>query len=305
MLPQAKTGRKWTSSWRRSWCWRSGCGMSLGCRERRGNCSSRPRPTCRASSFARSSGHRRAGLLDYRRRSAGVRPGARQHRPRNKGRTISPRLVAVCQRAHARIDRPTMERPMPDPRHEPETLLANVLHEVKSATTRIDERDSATRSRLNSLENSINDLMKRAGRPSGGNGRDTDERAQAIEMLEQKFFATQTKRDVSLPAPSFSEEQIAESKLAIRGIRLLMHSTSIDQVPLDQRKALSACSFGAQCFILAPEMSSQILSCLIAVGDITGLMQNIDISGSSVKFLVDNELWDVAAWACDSSCFAN
>jgi hypothetical protein len=34
-------------------------------------------------------------------------------------------------------------------------------------------------------------------------------------------------------------------------------------------------------------------------------MNNINISAGSIKFLVDNEAWDVAAWACDSSCFAN
>jgi HK97 family phage major capsid protein len=47
------------------------------------------------------------------------------------------------------------------------------------------------------------------------------------------------------------------------------------------------------------------LSCLVDVGDITALMRNISISGPSIKFLVDNELWDVAAWACEASCFAN
>src|SRR5215472_10669222 len=99
------------------------------------------------------------------------------------------------------------------PRHEPEILLQNLLTEIRGATAQLDQRDASTRSRLSVLEHSVNDLMKRAGRPSGGNGRDTDERAQAIEMLEQKFFATQTKRDVSLPAPNFSEDQIAESKL--------------------------------------------------------------------------------------------
>src|SRR5262249_46031330 len=29
------------------------------------------------------------------------------------------------------------------------------------------------------------------------------------------------------------------------------------------------------------------------------------ISGPSIRFPVDNETWDVAAWACESSCFAN
>lgn len=84
-----------------------------------------------------------------------------------------------------------------------------------------------------------------------------------------------------------------------------MHSTSIDQLPMDQRKALSAFSFGSSGFILAPEMSSEILSCLEDVSDIAGIMRNISISSSSIKFMVDNEFWDVAAWACDASCFAN
>jgi HK97 family phage major capsid protein len=35
------------------------------------------------------------------------------------------------------------------------------------------------------------------------------------------------------------------------------------------------------------------------------LVKNITISGPSIKFLVDNEVWDVAAWACQTSCFAN
>src|SRR5262249_19125573 len=190
--------------------------------------------------------------------------------------------------------------------HEPETLLANVLHEIKSATAHIDERDAATRSRLATLEHSVNDLLRKQGRPSGGfdaNGR--DERASAIGLLEQKYFATTTKTDPALPPPSFSEEAIAEAKLAIRGLKTLMHSTSIDQVPLDQRKALSAFSFGSQGFMLAPEMSNEILSCLEDITDIAGLMRNITISGPSIRFMVDNELWDVAAWACESSCFAN
>jgi hypothetical protein len=36
-----------------------------------------------------------------------------------------------------------------------------------------------------------------------------------------------------------------------------------------------------------------------------GYHANISISSSSIKFMVDNESWDVAAWACDASCFAN
>jgi len=190
-------------------------------------------------------------------------------------------------------------------RHEPETLLANVLHEIKSANSRLDERDAATRSRLNNLEASINDLMRKHGRPAGGNGHETDARSQAIGLLEQKYFATTTKTDPALPPPSFSEDQIAEAKLAIRGLKTLMHSTSIDQLRFDERKALSAFSFGSTGFLLAPEQSNEILSCLEDVGDLAGIMRNISISSSSIKFMVDNEIWDVAAWACEASCFPN
>src|SRR5262249_2399638 len=192
------------------------------------------------------------------------------------------------------------------PGHEPEVLLNNLLSEIRSANSRIDERDTTTRSRLSALEHSVNDLLRKQGRPSGGNGLgDTDERAQAIGLLEQKRFSATTKMDPALPVPSFSSEQIAEAQLAIRGLRSLMHSTSIDQVPLDQRKALSQFSLGSSGFLLAPEMSNEILSCLVDVTDIAGLMNNVNVSGAGIKFLVDNEIWDVAAWACESSCFAN
>src|SRR5262252_9141192 len=104
------------------------------------------------------------------------------------------------------------------PGHEPEVLLASVLHEIRTATTLVEQRDQATRSRLSHLEASVNDLMRKHGRPSGGNGLgDTDERAQAHAMLLQRHHHTQTKHDAMLPEPSFSEQQIDEARLAIKG----------------------------------------------------------------------------------------
>jgi hypothetical protein len=41
------------------------------------------------------------------------------------------------------------------------------------------------------------------------------------------------------------------------GLHTLLHAPSIDAVPLDQRKALSAFSFGSSGFLLAPEMSQR------------------------------------------------
>src|SRR5262249_5539630 len=194
------------------------------------------------------------------------------------------RLVATHQRAHSPLDRSLdgRETMPPEARHEPETLLANVLHEIRVANMQIEQRDQATRSRLSALEGSVNDLMKRAGRPGGGNGRgDVDERKSAIGLLEQRYYNRQTKHDGMVVEPNFSSEEISEAQTAIRGLHALLHATSIDQLPFDQRKALSAFSFGSQGFLLAPEMSNEILSCLEDVGDITALMRNISISGPS------------------------
>jgi len=207
-------------------------------------------------------------------------------------------FAALVENSIFRKGRSTM------PSSEPEVSLANVAAMIRSASDGIAERDK----RIRALENSVNDLLLKMGRPGGGgdfNAAGLDERKSAISLLEQKHCSVATKRDVSLPEPNFSEQQIAEAKLAIAGIRSLMHSTSIDQVPLDQRKALSAFGFGSQGFLLAPEQSQTILSCLETTTDIAGLMRNVTISGPGIKFMVDNEVFDVAAWACDSSCFAN
>jgi hypothetical protein len=54
----------------------------------------------------------------------------------------------------------------------------------------------------------------------------------------------------------------SSARARLHGLHTLLHAPSIDAVPLDQRKALSAFSFGSSGFLLAPEMSQQILSCL-------------------------------------------
>src|SRR5215813_8254230 len=189
------------------------------------------------------------------------------------------------------------------PSAEPEVTLANVAAMIRSASDGIAERDK----RIRALENSVNDVLLKMGRPHGGGGDafGSDAREQAIGLLELKHLSSVQKRDVLNPLPQFSSEQIREAETAVGALKALLHSTSIDQLSLDQRKSLSAFSFGSQGFLLAPEMSNQVLSCLTDETDIAGLMQNVSISSGSIKFLVDNEVWDIANWACEANCFAN
>jgi HK97 family phage major capsid protein len=184
----------------------------------------------------------------------------------------------------------------------------NILTEIRAATAQLDVRDKNYRERMGALESTVNNVLKRLDRPSGGNGfgAGLDERKSALDLLATKHAIINSKRDAAAPPePNFSAEQVNEAQLAIRGLRSLMHTTHIDAVPLDQRKALSSFSFGSSGFLLPPEMSNTILSCLVLATNVAALMQNVQISGASIKFMVDNEFIDAAAWACDSSCFAN
>ena len=110
-----------------------------------------------------------------------------------------------------------------------------------------------------------------------------DEREQAIGLLQTKHALRTPKTDVSAPDIAFNEEQVSEATIAIKALRSLMHATSMDAVPLDQRKALSSFNLGSSGFLLAPEMSQQILSCIEEPSDITGLMGNVTISGPGDK----------------------
>jgi hypothetical protein len=81
--------------------------------------------------------------------------------------------------------------------------------------------------------------------------------------------------------------------------------TTLDQLPMIERKALTSFNMGASGFILQPEMSDKILSCLADITDLSGLVGQITISAGSIKFMVDDVRIMRAGWACDTTCFAN
>jgi hypothetical protein len=58
-------------------------------------------------------------------------------------------------------------------------------------------------------------------------------------------------------------------------------------------------------FLVAPELSSQVLRCLTDPTDLTGMMNRVAIGSGSVKFLIDNTQMEIANWACETSCFHN
>jgi formate dehydrogenase major subunit len=85
---------------------------------------------------------------------------------------------------------------------------------------------------------------------------------------------------------------------------LFRHGDTSRLEPLE-KKALTSFSFGSSGFILPPEMSNIVISCVVDETDVTGLMQNVTTSAGSLKFLIDNARMEASAWACEASCFAN
>src|SRR5262249_25713335 len=86
------------------------------------------------------------------------------------------------------------------------------------------------------------------------------------------------------PSPS----EIDEALLAKKAIRSLFRHGDQNRLPLEFRKSLTSLSFGSNAFILAPQMSDTVLSCLVDETDITGQMNNVATGGGSLKFLIDN-----------------
>lgn len=185
---------------------------------------------------------------------------------------------------------------------------SKTIADTEQKMARISESVAENVTKFQAIEEMVNDLAKKMNRPNQVDPTDAVETKAAIGLLEMKHGLKNPKRDPDFPFVH-TDTDIEEAKLAVKTLRRVMHMANVDtdmgRLSDLERKALSSFSFGSNGFILAPEMASTVLSCLEDISDISGLMNSISISGPSVKFLVDNVRLDVAAWACESDCFAN
>lgn len=193
-----------------------------------------------------------------------------------------------------------------------QTGFAALLQEIKATRETIERADTDRAGVLNNIKaeqdtfrTALDDLYKRTGRLGFGSEFSAEaERKAAIGLLQLKHDLKIPKRDPQHPFVA-NEGDITEAKNAIDAIRALMHTTDISSLPDVYRKSLSSFSFGGSGFILPPTMSDRILSCLTDQTDVTSLFDSVNISGASVRFLIDNGTIDHAAWGCETSCFAN
>jgi HK97 family phage major capsid protein len=179
------------------------------------------------------------------------------------------------------------------------------VQEIKLASENIRKSDEANRDKLEAIEQSINDLYKKVGRPGGyADDNETDARKSAIGLCQiHKSLVAEGDVNTADYVPSSSEVQAAMR--ARQGLKALFRTGHIDRLDPEYRKSLSSFSFGNNGFLLAPEMSNRVLRCIVDPTDLSGLMDSIAISSPSVRFLIDNARMFLAAWSCESNCFAN
>jgi HK97 family phage major capsid protein len=179
--------------------------------------------------------------------------------------------------------------------------------QLTEAAAKLDRVVADVNARYAQLESAINIVSKKLNRPGVG-AADVGAlslRESARGLLELKHYARTPKAAPDEQPFCPSEAELEEAEHAVRGLRHLFKCTTIDQLPLIERKALTSFNMGASGFVLVPEMSARILSCLTDITDVAGMVGNITISAGSIKFMLDNVQIENAGWACDSSCYAN
>ena len=187
-----------------------------------------------------------------------------------------------------------------------ELSLSDILKDVRTASANIDAHNTATTQRIEAVEKSVNELYLKANRPGFGGDRDGDvERKDAAQLCRIKHDLATPKNDGLSGEYVPSSSEVDEAMLANKAMRGLFRHGNLDRLDNLQRKSLSSFAFGSNQFVLAPQWSDRILSCLVDPTDVAGLMGQATTSVGSLKFFIDNQRMRVGAWACEASCFSN
>lgn len=162
---------------------------------------------------------------------------------------------------------------------------------------------------LQGVEKTIDEMAKKAARRNPDPAADVEIK-HARGLLELMHVTKHAKASLEVPFQP-TDAEIEDAQLAVKALRRLMKhplelaTPGLDRLSDAERKALTSFAVGNNGFILQPELSSRILSCIEDETDIIGLFSSMTISGPSVKFLVDKDDQLRAAWACETNCFAN
>jgi HK97 family phage major capsid protein len=114
------------------------------------------------------------------------------------------------------------------------------------------------------------------------------------------------KRDGPQPDYVPSGIEIDDAMLATKAIRSLLRHGDIERLPGEERKSLTAFSFGNSGWILPPQLADRVLSCLVDQTSVASLLGLATTSAGSIVFPLDNvDFTDSVGWACETDCAVN
>lgn len=185
--------------------------------------------------------------------------------------------------------------------------FADLVRELKELGAGIVAGDTKTNARIDVLQKALDVLTIRMNRPGAEGANDNDlERKDAVGLCRIRRSLTTPKIEAGLTddySPAASEVDAA--LIFRKALKNLWRHGNIERLGAEERKSLSSFSFGSSDFLLPPTLATQVISCITDPTDLAGLVNSVNISGPSLKFLIDNARISIAAWACEASCFAN
>jgi len=157
-----------------------------------------------------------------------------------------------------------------------------LLTEIKDLNGVVTSWHGDTQKRIAGLEDIVNEHAKRLNRPGfdSGYSAGVERKDDEIEMCRQRHSYLHQKNEGPPVEYEPSGSEVDEAAHAIKAWRGFMRHGDLHRLPEIERKSLSAFSFGNG-WLLQPEQSGRVLSCLNDVQDAMGLFGQLAIGAGS------------------------
>jgi hypothetical protein len=178
-------------------------------------------------------------------------------------------------------------------------MSVEVMGLLREIRENLDQADERIKGRFIQVENSINDLFARAGRPGISTADHQTDITKSIEYRRTRLTLTVPRIEGGVEIDYRpSHDEIGDATTARKAIRNLFRRRDPNNLDPVERKSLSSFSLGSNQFILPSEQSDRVVSCLADPSDVAALMNRVQISAGSIRFMIDNARMQVAGWAC-------
>jgi len=198
-------------------------------------------------------------------------------------------MAQICRAMRQTASDPSLHGSITTMGAEPN--IETLIREIKAARQGIESRDQKTIERVDEIERSINEVLLGMRRPSGTDfGADDGslERKSAITMCQDRHAWRNQKIEGRFVEYAPGGSEIDEAINAQRAWKALLHHDDIQRLDDIERKSLSAFSFGSTGWVVPPQVSSRILSCLTDPNDVLSMFSQETISAGSIQYPIDN-----------------